>query len=75
MGVFLWFWLGYLYILAICFLEQFLILGYCCILQVEVCEEKASAVLPPTCIQLLDSSNWKERLACMEEFQKVGVQG
>lgn len=40
-------------------------------LSIEVCEEKASAVLPPTCIQLLDSSNWKERLACMEEFQKA----
>ncbi|KAH0514333.1 Cytoskeleton-associated protein 5 [Microtus ochrogaster] len=40
-------------------------------LSIEVCEEKASAVLPPSCIQLLDSSNWKERLACMEEFQKV----
>ncbi|XP_034349841.1 cytoskeleton-associated protein 5 isoform X1 [Arvicanthis niloticus] len=40
-------------------------------LSIEVCEEKASAVLPSTCIQLLDSSNWKERLACMEEFQKA----
>ncbi|XP_040601761.1 cytoskeleton-associated protein 5 isoform X2 [Mesocricetus auratus] len=40
-------------------------------LSIEVCEEKASAVLPPTCIQLLDSSNWKERLACIEEFQKA----
>nr|XP_026254894.1 cytoskeleton-associated protein 5 [Urocitellus parryii] len=40
-------------------------------LSMEVCEEKASVVLPPTCIQLLDSSNWKERLACMEEFQKA----
>ncbi|EPY83998.1 cytoskeleton-associated protein 5 isoform a [Camelus ferus] len=40
-------------------------------LSIEVCEEKASAVLPATCIQLLDSSNWKERLACMEEFQKA----
>uniref|UniRef100_A0A8C0LDE4 Cytoskeleton-associated protein 5 n=1 Tax=Canis lupus dingo TaxID=286419 RepID=A0A8C0LDE4_CANLU len=39
--------------------------------KIEVCEEKASAVLPATCIQLLDSSNWKERLACMEEFQKA----
>ncbi|XP_006157853.1 cytoskeleton-associated protein 5 isoform X1 [Tupaia chinensis] len=39
-------------------------------LSIEVCEEKASAVLPPTCIQLLDSGNWKERLASMEEFQK-----
>ncbi|XP_058162245.1 cytoskeleton-associated protein 5 [Dasypus novemcinctus] len=40
-------------------------------LSIEVCEEKASAVLPSTCIQLLDSSNWKERLASMEEFQKA----
>ncbi|XP_037378251.1 cytoskeleton-associated protein 5 [Talpa occidentalis] len=40
-------------------------------LSLEVCEEKASAVLPATCIPLLDSSNWKERLACMEEFQKA----
>uniref|UniRef100_A0A8D2LMZ9 Cytoskeleton associated protein 5 n=1 Tax=Varanus komodoensis TaxID=61221 RepID=A0A8D2LMZ9_VARKO len=40
-------------------------------LSIEMCEEKASAVLPPTCIQQLDSGNWKERLACMEEFQKA----
>lgn len=40
-------------------------------LQIEVCEEKAAAVLPASCIQQLDSGNWKERLACMEEFQKV----
>uniref|UniRef100_A0A671MZQ1 Cytoskeleton-associated protein 5-like n=1 Tax=Sinocyclocheilus anshuiensis TaxID=1608454 RepID=A0A671MZQ1_9TELE len=37
----------------------------------EVCEEKAAAVLPASCMQLLDSSNWKERLASMEEFQKA----
>ncbi|XP_041074524.1 cytoskeleton-associated protein 5-like isoform X2 [Polyodon spathula] len=37
----------------------------------EVCEEKASAVLPSSCMQLLDSGNWKERLASMEEFQKA----
>ncbi|XP_044126163.1 cytoskeleton-associated protein 5 isoform X1 [Bufo gargarizans] len=37
----------------------------------EVCEEKAAAVLPGTCMQQLDSSNWKERLASMEEFQKA----
>ncbi|XP_028649672.2 LOW QUALITY PROTEIN: cytoskeleton-associated protein 5 [Erpetoichthys calabaricus] len=37
----------------------------------EVCEEKAAAVLPATCMQLLDSGNWKERLASMEEFQKA----
>ncbi|XP_061466898.1 cytoskeleton-associated protein 5 isoform X2 [Rhineura floridana] len=40
-------------------------------LSIEVCEEKASAVLPATCLQQLDSGNWKERLACMEEFQKA----
>lgn len=42
-------------------------------LQVEICEEKAAAVLPASCIQQLDSGNWKERLACMEEFQKVSL--
>uniref|UniRef100_A0A670J514 Cytoskeleton associated protein 5 n=1 Tax=Podarcis muralis TaxID=64176 RepID=A0A670J514_PODMU len=40
-------------------------------LSIEVCEEKASAVLPAACLQQLDSGNWKERLACMEEFQKA----
>lgn len=65
---------GVFYILFFCFLKQLLMLMFC-ILQIEVCEEKASAVLPATCIQLLDSSNWKERLACMEEFQKVGARG
>ncbi|XP_064423215.1 cytoskeleton-associated protein 5 isoform X2 [Latimeria chalumnae] len=40
-------------------------------LSLEVCEEKAAAVLPPSCMQLLDSGNWKERLASMEEFQKA----
>uniref|UniRef100_V9K7I4 Cytoskeleton-associated protein 5 n=1 Tax=Callorhinchus milii TaxID=7868 RepID=V9K7I4_CALMI len=39
-------------------------------LSIEVCEEKAAAVLPASCLQLLDSGNWKERLASMEEFQK-----
>lgn len=43
-------------------------------LQIEVCEEKAAAVLPASCIQQLDSGNWKERLASMEEFQKVSLQ-
>ncbi|TRY98082.1 hypothetical protein DNTS_023531 [Danionella cerebrum] len=37
----------------------------------EICEEKAAAVLPVSCMQLLDSANWKERLASMEEFQKA----
>ncbi|XP_066439476.1 cytoskeleton-associated protein 5-A isoform X2 [Eleutherodactylus coqui] len=37
----------------------------------EACEEKAATVLPATCMQLLDSGNWKERLASMEEFQKA----
>uniref|UniRef100_A0A670Z0A0 Cytoskeleton associated protein 5 n=1 Tax=Pseudonaja textilis TaxID=8673 RepID=A0A670Z0A0_PSETE len=40
-------------------------------LSIEMCEEKASAVLPEVCLQQLDSGNWKERLACMEEFQKA----
>lgn len=39
--------------------------------QPEVCEEKASAVLPASCMQMLDSANWKERVAAMEEFLKV----
>ncbi|XP_075694010.1 cytoskeleton-associated protein 5 isoform X2 [Rhinoderma darwinii] len=37
----------------------------------EACEEKAAAVLPATCMQQMDSSNWKERLASTEEFQKA----
>ncbi|XP_028811983.1 cytoskeleton-associated protein 5-like isoform X2 [Denticeps clupeoides] len=37
----------------------------------EVCEERAAAVLPASCMQLLDSANWKERLASMEEFHKA----
>ncbi|XP_066556633.1 cytoskeleton-associated protein 5 isoform X2 [Amia ocellicauda] len=40
-------------------------------LSIEVCEEKAAVVLPASCMQLLDSSNWKERLASMEEFQRA----
>lgn len=36
-----------------------------------VCEELAAGVLPENCLQALDSANWKERLASMEEFQKV----
>ncbi|XP_063763714.1 cytoskeleton-associated protein 5 isoform X2 [Eleginops maclovinus] len=40
-------------------------------LSIEACEEKAAAVLPASCMQQLDSANWKERLACMEEFQKA----
>ncbi|XP_068116838.1 cytoskeleton-associated protein 5 isoform X2 [Hyperolius riggenbachi] len=37
----------------------------------EACEERAASVLPATCMQQLDSGNWKERLASMEEFQKA----
>ncbi|KAM4734479.1 cytoskeleton-associated protein 5 isoform 2-T2 [Anableps anableps] len=37
----------------------------------EVCEELAAGVLPASCLQQLDSSNWKERLASMEEFQRA----
>uniref|UniRef100_A0A8C7Z0T5 Cytoskeleton associated protein 5 n=1 Tax=Oryzias sinensis TaxID=183150 RepID=A0A8C7Z0T5_9TELE len=36
-----------------------------------VCEELAAGVLPENCLQALDSANWKERLASMEEFQKA----
>ncbi|XP_060892346.1 cytoskeleton-associated protein 5 isoform X2 [Labrus mixtus] len=40
-------------------------------LSIEVCEELAAGVLPASCLQQLDSANWKERLASMEEFQKA----
>ncbi|XP_018619356.1 cytoskeleton-associated protein 5 isoform X3 [Scleropages formosus] len=40
-------------------------------LSLEVCEEKSAAVLPASCMQMLDSANWKERLASMEEFQRA----
>ncbi|XP_030635140.1 cytoskeleton-associated protein 5 [Chanos chanos] len=40
-------------------------------LSMEVCEEKSAVVLPASCMQLLDSANWKERLASMEEFQRA----
>nr|XP_040018172.1 cytoskeleton-associated protein 5-A isoform X2 [Gasterosteus aculeatus aculeatus] len=40
-------------------------------LSIEVCEERAAGVLPASCLQQLDSANWKERLASMEEFQKA----
>lgn len=39
--------------------------------QPEVCEDLAAGVLPASCLQQLDSGNWKERLASMEEFQRV----
>ncbi|XP_061578150.1 cytoskeleton-associated protein 5 isoform X3 [Cololabis saira] len=40
-------------------------------LAVEVCEDQAAGVLPASCLQQLDSGNWKERLASMEEFQRA----
>lgn len=43
--------------------------------QPEVCEERAAAVLPASCMQMLDSANWKERVAAMEEFIKVTCLG
>uniref|UniRef100_UPI003AB1091D cytoskeleton-associated protein 5-like n=1 Tax=Centroberyx gerrardi TaxID=166262 RepID=UPI003AB1091D len=43
-------------------------------LSMEVCEEKAAAVLPALCVQQLDSANWKERVASMEEFLKAAEQ-
>uniref|UniRef100_A0A8C8GVI9 TOG domain-containing protein n=1 Tax=Oncorhynchus tshawytscha TaxID=74940 RepID=A0A8C8GVI9_ONCTS len=43
-------------------------------LSVEVCDELAAAVLPASCVKMLDSSNWKERLASMEEFYQLAEQ-
>ncbi|XP_073327582.1 cytoskeleton-associated protein 5 isoform X2 [Pagrus major] len=40
-------------------------------LSAEVSEELAGGVLPASCLQQLDSANWKERLASMEEFQRA----
>ncbi|XP_023153324.2 cytoskeleton-associated protein 5 isoform X2 [Amphiprion ocellaris] len=40
-------------------------------LSMEVCEDLAAGVLPAACLQQLDSANWKERLASMEEFQRA----
>lgn len=40
---------------------------------VEVCEEWATGVLPASCVQQLDSANWKDRLAAMKEFLTVSV--
>lgn len=40
-------------------------------LAMEVCEDLAAGVLPAACLQQLDSANWKERLASMEEFQRA----
>ncbi|XP_040894038.1 cytoskeleton-associated protein 5 isoform X2 [Toxotes jaculatrix] len=40
-------------------------------LSTEACEELAARVLPASCLQQLDSANWKERLASMEEFQRA----
>ncbi|KAJ8281337.1 hypothetical protein GJAV_G00066360 [Gymnothorax javanicus] len=40
-------------------------------LSLEVCEERSALVLPASCMELLDSPNWKERLASMEEFEKA----
>ncbi|XP_017297361.1 cytoskeleton-associated protein 5 isoform X2 [Kryptolebias marmoratus] len=37
----------------------------------EACEDLAAGVLPASCLQQLDSANWKERLASMEEFQRA----
>ncbi|XP_030586649.1 cytoskeleton-associated protein 5 isoform X4 [Archocentrus centrarchus] len=37
----------------------------------EVCEDLAAGVLPASCLEQLDSANWKERLASMEDFQRA----
>uniref|UniRef100_A0A3B4BCM0 TOG domain-containing protein n=1 Tax=Periophthalmus magnuspinnatus TaxID=409849 RepID=A0A3B4BCM0_9GOBI len=40
-------------------------------LSLEACEDLARGVLPASCLQQLDSANWKERLASMEDFQRA----
>ncbi|XP_061308171.1 cytoskeleton-associated protein 5-like [Pezoporus flaviventris] len=40
-------------------------------LSAEECREKAAAVLPETCIQHLESNNWKERISSMDTIQKT----
>ncbi|XP_062439029.1 cytoskeleton-associated protein 5-like [Rhea pennata] len=40
-------------------------------LSAEECAEKAAAVLPETCMQHLESSDWKERISSMETLQKT----
>ncbi|XP_063162759.1 cytoskeleton-associated protein 5-like [Candoia aspera] len=37
----------------------------------ESCELEAAAVLPESCLQHLDSSDWKERISCLETFEKA----
>ncbi|XP_062987482.1 cytoskeleton-associated protein 5-like [Elgaria multicarinata webbii] len=37
----------------------------------ESCELEAAAVLPASCLQHLDSSNWKERISCLETFERA----
>lgn len=36
-----------------------------------MCQDLAAGVLPASCLEQLDSANWKDRLASMEEFQRV----
>ncbi|XP_054691558.1 cytoskeleton-associated protein 5-like [Grus americana] len=40
-------------------------------LSAEDCAEKAAAVLPETCIQHLESNDWKERISSMDTLQKT----
>ncbi|XP_053741131.1 cytoskeleton-associated protein 5 isoform X3 [Synchiropus splendidus] len=40
-------------------------------LTVEASEELAAGVLPANCLQMLESSLWKERLASMEDFKRA----
>ncbi|XP_065496630.1 cytoskeleton-associated protein 5-like [Caloenas nicobarica] len=40
-------------------------------LSAEECRKKALAVLPETCIQNLESNDWKERLSSMDTLQKT----
>ncbi|XP_032094224.1 cytoskeleton-associated protein 5-like [Thamnophis elegans] len=37
----------------------------------ESCELEAATVLPESCLQHLDSSNWKERISCLEALERA----
>lgn len=52
-------------------LWNFLLCACVLLYQAEVCQDLAAGVLPASCLEQLDSANWKDRLASMEEFQRV----
>uniref|UniRef100_A0A3P8QCL6 TOG domain-containing protein n=1 Tax=Astatotilapia calliptera TaxID=8154 RepID=A0A3P8QCL6_ASTCA len=52
-------------------LWNFLLCACVLLYQAEVCQDLAAGVLPASCLEQLDSANWKDRLASMEEFQRA----